>query len=50
MNCLKIIAKQDDAIKKAATATTPGGSRGFFFDDALEAAEALPNQEIVEVR
>jgi len=43
------IAKQDDAIKKAATATTPGGSRGFFFDDALEAAEALPNQEIVEL-
>jgi len=45
----KNIAKQDDAIKKAATATTPGGSRGFFFDDALEAAEALPNQEIVEL-
>jgi hypothetical protein len=43
------IAKQDNAIKKAATATTPGGSRGFFFDDALEAAEALPNQEIVEL-
>jgi len=43
------IAKQDDAIKKAATATTPGGSRGFFFDDALEAAEALPNQKIVEL-
>ena len=43
------IAKQDEALKKAATATTPGGSRGFFFDDALEAAEALPNQEIVEL-
>ena len=43
------IAKQDKALKKAATATTPGGSRGFFFDDALEAAEALPNQEIVEL-
>ena len=43
------IAKQDEAIKKAVTATTPGGSRGFFFDDALEAAEALPNQDIVEL-
>ena len=43
------IAKKDEALKKAATATTPGGSRGFFFDDALEAAEALPNQEIVEL-
>ena len=43
------LAKQDDAIKKTVTATTPGGARGFFFDDALEAAEALPNQEIVEL-
>ena len=43
------LAKQDEAIKKAATATTPGGSRGFFFDEPLEAAEALPNQEIVEL-
>jgi hypothetical protein len=43
------IAKQDDAIKKAVTRDTPAGARGFFFDDALEAAEALPNQEIVEL-
>jgi hypothetical protein len=43
------IAKQDDAIKKAITRDTPAGARGFFFDDALEAAEALPNQEIVEL-
>ena len=43
------LAKQDKAIKKTVTATTPGGSRGFFFDDPLEAAEALPNQEIVEL-
>ena len=43
------LAKQDEAIKKAAKSTTPGGSRGFFFDDPLEAAEALPNQEIVEL-
>ena len=43
------LAKQDEAIKKTVTARTPGGSRGFFFDDALEAAEALPNQEIVEL-
>ena len=43
------IAKQDEAIKKTVTATTPAGSRGFFFDDALEAAEALPNQKIVEL-
>ena len=40
--------KNDEAIK-AVTGTTPGGARGFFFDDALEAAEALPNQEIVEL-
>jgi hypothetical protein len=43
------IAKNDDAIKKAVTRDTPAGARGFFFDDALEAAEALPNQEIVEL-
>jgi hypothetical protein len=43
------IAKNDDAIKKAVTKNTPVGARGFFFDDALEAAEALPNQEIVEL-
>ena len=43
------IAKQDEAIKKTVTGTTPAGARGFFFDDALEAAEALPNQEIVEL-
>jgi hypothetical protein len=43
------IAKQDDAIKKTVTRDTPAGARGFFFDDALEAAEALPNQEIVEL-
>ena len=43
------IAKNDEAIKKTVTGTTPGGARGFFFDDALEAAEALPNQEIVEL-
>jgi len=43
------IAKQDEAIKRTVTGTTPGGARGFFFDDALEAAEALPNQEIVEL-
>ena len=38
------IAKNDEAIKRTVTGTTPGGARGFFFDDALEAAEALPNQ------
>ena len=43
------IAKNDEAIKKAVTKDTPAGARGFFFDDALEAAEALPNQEIVEL-
>jgi hypothetical protein len=43
------IVKQDDAIKKTVTRDTPAGARGFFFDDALEAAEALPNQEIVEL-
>jgi hypothetical protein len=43
------IAKQDDAIKKTVTRDTPAGARGFFFNDALEAAEALPNQEIVEL-
>ncbi len=43
------IAKNDEAIKRTVTGTTPAGSRGFFFDDALEAAEALPNQEIVEL-
>jgi hypothetical protein len=43
------IAKQDDAIKKTVTRDTPAGARGFFFDDALEAAEVLPNQEIVEL-
>ena len=43
------IAKNDEAIKKSVTGTTPAGARGFFFDDALEAAEALPNQEIVEL-
>jgi hypothetical protein len=43
------IAKNDEAIKRTVTGTTPGGARGFFFDDVLEAAEALPNQEIVEL-
>ena len=43
------LAKQDDAVKKAVTKNTPAGARGFFFDDALEAAEALPNQDIVEL-
>ena len=43
------IAKNDEAIKRTVTGTTPAGSKGFFFDDALEAAEALPNQEIVEL-
>jgi len=43
------IAKNDEAIKRTVTGTTPAGSRGFFFDDALEAADALPNQEIVEL-
>jgi len=43
------IAKQDDAIKRTVTKNTPAGARGFFFDDALEAADALPNQDIVEL-
>ena len=43
------LAKQDLAIKRAVTKTTPAGSKGFFFDDQFEAAEALPNQDIVEL-
>ena len=49
MKLFERIAKNDEAIKKAVTKDTPAGARGFFFDDALEAAEALPNQEIVEL-
>ena len=43
------LAKQDDAVKAAVTKNTPAGARGFFFDDSLEAAAALPNQDIVEL-
>ena len=43
------LAQQDLAIKRAVTKTTPAGSKGFFFDDQFEAAEALPNQDIVEL-
>ena len=43
------LAKQDLAIKRAVTKTTPEGSKGFFFDDQFKAAEALPNQDIVEL-
>ena len=43
------LAKQDLAIKRAVTKTTPAGSKGFFFDDEFKAAEALPNQDIVEL-
>ena len=43
------LAKQDLAIKRAVTKTTPAGSKGFFFDDQFKAAEALPNQDIVEL-
>ena len=43
------LAEQDKAIKRVVTRGTPGGSRGFFFDDQFEAAEALPNQDIVEL-
>jgi len=43
------ILKQDDAIKKTVTKNTPVGARGFFFDEAIDAAEALPNQKIVEL-
>jgi hypothetical protein len=43
------LAKQDEAVQKAVTKNTPAGARGFFFDEAIDAAEALPNQEIVEL-
>jgi len=43
------ILKQDNAVKKAVTKNTPAGARGFFFDEAIDAAEALPNQKIVEL-
>jgi len=45
----KNLAKKDQEIKKAVTAKTVGGAKGFFFKDALEAAESLPNQEIVDL-
>ena len=43
------LAKQDEAVQKAVTKNTPAGARGFFFDEAIDAANALPNQDIVEL-
>ena len=39
----------DQALKDAATAGTPAGSRGFFFSNPLDARRALPNTDIVKI-
>ena len=39
----------DQALKDAATATTPAGARGFFFSSPVDARKSLPNRDIVKI-
>jgi len=59
MNRLGVIARKnqvfdeileiDDAMKAKATADTPPGQRGFFFESPMMARRAMPNNDIVKI-